>query len=1141
MKRNLFSSIFSIKILGIVLFIVLSFFSFTAIKTEAAIVTEVRLNGENKKVFVTENTVYIVEIYTEADWLEIIKTLTTRTVLQKISFVVNNTVTNIIISPTETLTGSRETEARELVLQQVESERKKAYERIKKDFDSYLRDINNNSNNSYPEAQEYLRNVLDTALDFASPGTVANIYNEFLKYKETSQNIFTPEDVRLVAVRLAAIYLEGKMADFLNGKTTLDTNKIPENLNSIAKEIQNDFGENLTETEKKTGESLYKDVTFKARKIESPGDYGDENNRTNDIIKDEEGSIIVDSIRTPSKCTVTSFGQMMITTEPECSIVAWVINSFLNGLSKLIGLILDLMGNLLNWSFDFSIIKFKDWILMSGAYNVWRNIVLALATSIILPIILYLIIRMLIDNSSDQIKKVLPKVLFMALFVYFSFNVVGWLIDQSNVFSIYVYETMTGSGQNLGISLRRLLELETSEPLEVTTGGWDTTPYHFIKVIVNIVGLFVILQAIILLFIRAVILLLCTIFSPLMLLPADVNKYMDKYREMVIKHFTTATISAPIFLFLVMVGITVSEAATGFIRTDTELGNFVTNSDVTFGGSSNFIGITLSAIISIIIFQLAITVAKEMSEEIGGQVSGKVSGFMGNMAFGGTAKAMRFGANQITGSKTYEGWMQKKEGTRTGKALLNFKDFTRNSTFDARNTKGFQTASKLITKDQNYLGKGTQATYEKSFRKQYAKEKRYHDSLTTEEGREKNLNRLRTDPISIINHGKEIADRLESRNSSLTIDERIENEKVFNSKFNKTNEIKDIEEREKRMKKVIDEHFKDNGLGEKHFSESLEKSEYKDIKEDFKKAVKETDSSKRKEEIINVVKKFEEKEQKLLKTVKEEIKKEEKTGQPATETKPTEKQTTSTPASTSASAPTPSSDIKRRATGELTEEEKQRIQTTRARLMEKYGSKVEKTKDGQTVTKSFDPQVLRKNIQTHKEKQEKIAQQKYQEKSLAEAKEREKKLYEEAAELSAEKEKEKNKEDFYKAVPELKKEMKTYTEALRENTVALLRNLKEKKGKPEPLDIDYTNAFSNIRTGQLNMRGKDMKFRAHTSEERAQHLNQMEYVRSRNEAKGIGSSRKNQFINRPDSTSFDFKKTKTQELDEDEENENPAA
>jgi hypothetical protein len=230
------------------------------------------------------------------------------------------------------------------------------------------------------------------------------------------------------------------------------------------------------------------------------------------------------------------------------------------------------------------------------------------------------------------------------------------------------------------------------------------------------------------------------------------------------------------------------------------------------------------------------------------------------MAFGGAAKGLRTFTKGAINNEKFQGWMKKNEGTTRGKVMSNLVNRAQNYTMDVRNTKGFDKLAGGINGEKNAFGSGVQTTIRSKFEKDYANARKYHNSLT-EEGQKRNLERLRGTFGGA--NGKEIANRLEGKNSGLSIRERITNEKVFNDKLDKANKEKNEGKRKEELIKTLDEHFADNGKGDKYLSKELEKPENKELKEKIEKINKdEKDEAKRKEEILKATAEFEEKKNK---------------------------------------------------------------------------------------------------------------------------------------------------------------------------------------------------------------------------------------------------------------------------------------
>ncbi len=684
-----------------------------------------------------------------------------------------------------------------------------------------------------------------TGMVGATTTSFQSLYNDVLNVEE----IYGFDDFKIILVRQRRIYLYKQLKVIQDKYQNLDTET-----SKIINEMINksyDGGpwnwsgeeEKLREDEINPTGGVYGKVSRKGR------DFPLIINEQNEPIKDPETGGAAQT-STVKQCSPTAGFWDTFIGATNCSIVAYLINMLLQGLNSLFKMILTLSEKLFDWVMGFSVYNFSDLVSNSGAYEVWRKVILALVTSLLLPIVFYYIIRMLIDNDTAQIQKILPKILFTALFVYFSFSIVGFLIDQANVFSIYIYRSLHNPNQSIASSMERLIIGDPSLKSQeiISLGAWDSVPAFGIQVLITGVAIIIFFQAAILIFIRGITLVLCMIFSPVMLLPAGINSYIDKYRDMVIKYFTNATIMAPIFLFLLLIAMKVGDAGSALIQNTSAL--------TTENISGQLTGAAISGVISIIILQLAITTAKNLSGEIGAKVSGKISGTIGSLAFGGASKALRMGAGKVVNSKKFDGWIAK-GGTR-GRLALKLQDYAQNSTFDARNSKVFQAATK------GTFGKGGNTTIDSSFRKRYAKEKHFYDRLN-DDAKGKHINNLRSGwtGTSVIFNGNRVADRLESKNKNLSFEEKIDTNNRLAGNFNKINKESDKDKRKEKMIKFINNHFKENGKGEEYFSKELEKPKNSKLKEDFDKIIKdEPDENKRKEKIMKSISEFEEKNKK---------------------------------------------------------------------------------------------------------------------------------------------------------------------------------------------------------------------------------------------------------------------------------------
>lgn len=651
---------------------------------------------------------------------------------------------------------------------------------------------------------------------------------------------------------------------------------------------------------------------------------------------------------------------------PNCSLIAYLVNLTLKGLTSIFGVFLTLAGKLLDWAIGFSIYNFSDLVANSGAYEVWRKVILALVTSLLLPLVFYYIIRMLIDNDTDKIQKILPKIIFTALFVYFSFTVVGFLIDQANILSIYIYRSLHSPDQSIASSMESLIIGDPSlkDPdapgKGYSLGDWSAVPVMAIQLLMVGVGIMILFQAAILIFVRGVILILCLIFSPIMLLPSGIHSKIDEYRKKIIEYFTNSTIMAPVFLFLVLIAIKVGEAGSSIIINTDSLSTLSGTSTI----SGKLIGAAISGVISVIILQLAISTAKQLSGDIGNRISGKISSFIGNTALGGTARLTRMGASKLVNNKKFNGWISK-GGTR-GRLALKLQKSANNSTFDVRNNKTFAKAT------GNTFGKGSNTTINSAFEKRYAKEKEFYNRLNPE-AQEKHIRNLRRGwtGTSIISNGNRVADRLEGKNSELSFKEKMDTNKNFKNKFDKANKETDTDKRMEKIYESIDSHFKANGKGEKYFTKQMKKEKYtEEFKEKLEKINKDKslNEEERKNKILDIVNKFEEKKKEERENAGENTKdKKEKKKEKKASTNPS--QSNMQGVNTQANIPTPS----------IKDESAQ--QSLKSRLQAKYGDAEAAGLKLKLQRESSETNLKKEKI-LRKEENQRYTSDKYQEKIL---------------------------------------------------------------------------------------------------------------------------------------------------------------
>jgi hypothetical protein len=413
------------------------------------------------------------------------------------------------------------------------------------------------------------------------------------------------------------------------------------------------------------------------------------------------------------ECTQTKFwawwGNDSIVGDPACSVAAYFINKIISGVASLVGVVVDLAGALFDWIYDKGVINFKDWVTGSGAYLIYKRIILSLIVSVMTFFVFYLIIRRLIDDDGDKMNKILPGLIITFLFVYFSFTITGWIIDQSNIITIKIYRSMTQQEENneqgIATVLQRTLDLEKKSTkgnsdgnnvvsnFGVSYGSWDAVPFTLGQLVVNIVSVFVLFQGAILILSRTIILLLCMIFSPLMILPEGLTEFTDKYKKLVMDNFTGNILLGPVFMFLVLLAVEIGQATTSWMGAT---GNAPGYKPSLAEAPPNFLGGIISSVLVIVVLQLAISASKSLSGSMGEKLSGvigKYTGKAGGLAFSGGKTlgggALRGVMNNTKAGDKINDWITKgstKSGLR-GRLFSGAKNITEKYKLDGKEKK----------------------------------------------------------------------------------------------------------------------------------------------------------------------------------------------------------------------------------------------------------------------------------------------------------------------------------------------------------------------------------------------------------------------------------------------------------------------
>lgn len=522
----------------------------------------------------------------------------------------------------------------------------------------------------------------------------------------------------------------------------------------------------------------------------------------------------------------------------ECSLTAFLINSILKGLNHIAGMILGWIISILEWTISFGITNFYSLVTNSTAYEISRDVFLALVFSLLIPLTFYLILKMLITNENDTIKKVLPKILFVALFAAFAFPISGMLIDLSNVTSLKIYSTLSGEGDTQSFSQKiktSLLGDNTYSPT-ISEADWATVPAFAMQLVITFLAIAIFFEAAILIFLRAITLLLCLIFSPIMILPSGIYSKIDDYKKKITDNFINSLLLAPIFFFMIFVALKIMDAGQTLIEGSGAI--------PAVQGSDSFMpmSVILRAVLGIVMMKLALKTAKDLTGDIGGAVSSKIQKYTGKLggatlgAAGGlTAMGLRKGASKIADSKGMQKWIAK--GGKTGKYAAMLSNKLNNSTFDVRNTALGRAADNYMFGD----GKGNKTNT--MLAKNY---KTTAESVKDDEEKRKGLN----------NQIKEA-----QKANAVGFEEKLKKDPSFDKSIEASIRIADEGKRMDSTMANLDKHFEKNGQAPNYFSSEMAKPENADFSRKLSVALKNTDPEKRKEAVSQVVNNFENKDE----------------------------------------------------------------------------------------------------------------------------------------------------------------------------------------------------------------------------------------------------------------------------------------
>ncbi len=418
----------------------------------------------------------------------------------------------------------------------------------------------------------------------------------------------------------------------------------------------------------------------------------------------------------------------------ECAIFSWNIASCLdagfawlvkNTLLQVAGFLAWLAANMLNFAIQFSVLDFAKWSPTS-LYPIWV-IIRQIVSLVVVFAGLYLGFMYIIGRE-DTFGKYIGWLAIFALFVNFSYPVTRALVDVSNIVSLNIYSSVVGSevlGSNFGSDITTsggntagslimnrlgLTDLFVSATKVDTGSGFtsriNSTPGALVAVVFALYAAYVLFMATALIIMRAIVFSFLIVASPLLLVDAVVPKLGEvavKMRKM----FFEQLIVAPVFMIMLALTLRFMDVFQ------------------TTGGAEN-IKIFFNLTIMIVMLHIMLKVTKATAGAAGEMATnamGKVGGFGLGVASGGAGLLARGSVGIAAARMRDSGWMDKMQGSRTGRGLYGLSNSLAQSTFDARN---IGMVNRGMASAGMGMGKGTTQTYDKDFEaKDLAMKKKY--------------------------------------------------------------------------------------------------------------------------------------------------------------------------------------------------------------------------------------------------------------------------------------------------------------------------------------------------------------------------------------------------------------------------------
>ncbi len=346
----------------------------------------------------------------------------------------------------------------------------------------------------------------------------------------------------------------------------------------------------------------------------------------------------------------------------------YIVYGLMKVILEVIGGFARLSAGLFDLAVDGYVLNIKTLFLQDGVsgqdkawlYKSWA--VIRDVTNILMFFsAMYVGVRYMLGSEELDFKKSLIKIIIFAVFVNFSFAFSKFAIDISNFLSLSIRGGITGYSPSAKLSdilmsytgiSSLVTEVASFAPRNFT--GYTNWTTMALAIVFLAATFFVFLYSAIMILLRAIVLLVCVIFSPLMFLTSSF-KSMEKINQIWRDNFIGQLLFGPVL----MLGLWVSF---GFLKATKEIGGGADISSIQ--NAAGAVSGSASMILAILALLLAVFAANKVSTGLGGAIGGFVGSGMKNIglgvATGGAGFAIRGVAGRAGAAIASSKWLKDK-------------------------------------------------------------------------------------------------------------------------------------------------------------------------------------------------------------------------------------------------------------------------------------------------------------------------------------------------------------------------------------------------------------------------------------------------------------------------------------------------